>query len=128
MGAQMRGAARHACLDQIPGAFLGGDRQVGQDPFVSLDAAHPGRSRHMGHPRQPHQGFVEVHVTIDEARQYQVAADIEDRHAVRERRRRLLADGCDTPAGDPDIGEATVGEAAAGQESVERHRSFLAEL
>src|SRR5712691_2112382 len=67
MGAQIRGAARHARLDQIAGAFLGGDRQVWQDPFVRLNAAHPGRSRHMRHPRQPHQGVVEVHVTIDEA-------------------------------------------------------------
>jgi hypothetical protein len=30
MGAQMRGAARHARLDQITGAFLGGDRQQGR--------------------------------------------------------------------------------------------------
>jgi hypothetical protein len=36
----------------------------------------------MRHPRQPHQRLVEVHMTIDEARQHQIAADIEDRHAV----------------------------------------------
>jgi hypothetical protein len=30
----------------------------------------------MRHPRQPHQRLVEVHVTIDEARQYKIAADI----------------------------------------------------
>jgi hypothetical protein len=36
MGAQMRGAARHAGLDQITGAFLGGDRQVRQDRLVCL--------------------------------------------------------------------------------------------
>ncbi len=33
MGAQMRGAARHARLDQIAGALLGRDRQVRQDPL-----------------------------------------------------------------------------------------------
>ncbi len=114
MGAQMRCAARHARLDQITGAFLGGDRQVWQDPFVRLDAAHPGRSRRMRHPRQPHHGLVEVHVTIDEARQHQIAADIELRHPVRQRRRRAFADGRDTPAGEPDIDEPTVGKAAMG--------------
>ena len=128
MGAQMRGAMRHARLDQITGAFLGGDRQVWQDPLVRLDAAHPGRSRPMRRPRQPHQGLVEVHVTIDEARQYQIAADIEDRHAVRQRRRRVLADRRDTPARDPDIDEPPVGEAAMGQECIEIHDSFLAEV
>jgi hypothetical protein len=92
MGAQMRGAARHACLDQIAGALLGGDRQVRQNRLVRLYAAHPGRSRHMRHPRQAHQGLVEVHVTIDEAGQHQIAADIEDRHAVRQRWRRVLAE------------------------------------
>jgi hypothetical protein len=128
MGAQMRGAARDACLDQIAGALLGGDRQVRQDRLVGLDAAHPGRSRHMRHPGQPHQGLVEVQVTIDEAGQYQIPADIEDRHAVRQRWRRVLADGRDTPAGDPDVDEPPVGEAAMGQECIERHGSFLAEV
>jgi len=127
MGAQMRGAVRHARLDQIAGAFLGGDRQVWQDRLVRLDAANPCRSRHMRRPRQPHQGLVEMHVTIDEAGQYQVAADIEDRYAVRQRWRRVLADRRDTPADDPDIDEAPVGEAAMGQECVEVHDMFLAE-
>ena len=45
MGAQMRGAACQACLDQIAGALLGGDRQVRQEPFVRLEPAHPHRSR-----------------------------------------------------------------------------------
>jgi len=68
-----------------------------------------------------------VHVTIDEARQHQVAADIEDRHAVRQRRRGVLADRRDPPAGDPDIDEAPIGEAAMGQECVEVDASFLAQ-
>jgi hypothetical protein len=105
----MRGAARHARLDQITGAFLGGDRQMRQDGFIRLDAGHLRRSRHMRHPRQR---LVEMHVTIDETRQHQIAAGIEDRHAVRQRRRGVLADGSDTPAGDPDIDEAPVGETA----------------
>jgi hypothetical protein len=82
----------------------------------------------MRHPRQPHKRLVEVHVTIDKARQYQVAADIEDRYAVRQRWCRVLADGRDTPAGDPDIDQPPVGEAAMSQECVERQASFLAKL
>jgi hypothetical protein len=81
----------------------------------------------MRHPRQPHQGLVEVHVTIDEPRQHQIAADIEGRHAVRQGWRCVLADGRDAPAGDPDIDEAPVGEAAMGEECVGRHGPFLTE-
>jgi hypothetical protein len=69
-----------------------------------------------------------VHVAIDKAGQYQIAADIEDRHAVRQGWRRVLAEGCDTPASDPDIDEASVGEPAMGQEHVEVHVWFLAEV
>jgi hypothetical protein len=68
----------------------------------------------MRHPRQPHQGLVEVHVTIDKAGQYQVAANIQDRHTVRQRSRGVLAEGCDTPASDPDIYQAPIGEPAMG--------------
>jgi hypothetical protein len=69
-----------------------------------------------------------VHVTIDEARQYQIAADIVDRYAVRQRRRRVLANGCDTSVSDPDIDETPVGEAAVDQECVDCYGSFLAEV
>src|SRR5262252_6130619 len=52
--------------------------------------------------------------------------DIEHWHAVRQRRRRALADGCDPPAGDPDIDEAPVGQAAMGRSaSRPMTRSFL---
>jgi hypothetical protein len=66
MRAQMRGAARHARLDQIARAFLSGSRQVWQNRLVCLSTAHAGRSRCMRHPRQPHQGLAGMHVTVDE--------------------------------------------------------------
>jgi hypothetical protein len=75
----------------------------------------------MGHPRQPHQGLIEVHVTVDEAGQHQVAADIEDRQPVREGWLGVLTQRGDTPTGDPDIDEVPVGEAAVGQKGVEVH-------
>jgi hypothetical protein len=55
-----------------------------------------------------------VHVTIDKAGQYQVAANIQDRHAVRQRSRGVVAEGCDTPTSDPDIYQAPIGEPAMG--------------
>ena len=67
-----------------------------------------------------------MHVTIDEAGQHQVAADIEDRHAVREGRFGILTKAGDMPTGDPDIDEMPVGEAAVGQKGVEVHAIFLA--
>jgi hypothetical protein len=45
--------------------------------------------------------LVEVHVTIDETRQQQIVADIEDLHAVRQGRRGILANGCDSPPAIP---------------------------
>jgi hypothetical protein len=69
-----------------------------------------------------------MHVTIDEARQHQIAADIEDWYAVRQGWRSVLADRCDMPAGDADIDKAPVGEVAMGQECVERHDWFLAQV
>ena len=57
--------------------------RYGGDRLVRGDAAHPGGSRRMRHLQQPQQGFVEVHVTIDEARQHQIADNTEDRLAVR---------------------------------------------
>jgi hypothetical protein len=53
-------------------------------------------------------------VTIDKAGQYQVATNIQDRHTVRQRSRGVVAEGCDTPASDPDIYQAPIGEPAMG--------------
>ena len=99
-----------------------------QDRLIRLDAAYSGRSRRMRHPRQSHQGLVEMHMPIDEARQHQIAVDIEDRHAVRQRRCGALADRRDPPAGDPDLDQPPVGEPATGEECIERHDWFLAEV
>ena len=60
-------------------------------------------------------------MTIDEAGQHQVAADIEDRQPVREGWLGVLTERGDTPTGDPDIDEMPVGKAAVGQNSVEVH-------
>jgi hypothetical protein len=115
-----------ACLDQIAGAFLGGDRQVA-GPFCPSRCGSSGSVPPYAASTAAHQGLVEMHVTIDEAGQHQIAADIEDRHAVRRGWPGVLADGCDPPAGDADIDKAPIGEAAMGQECIERHDAFLAE-
>jgi hypothetical protein len=69
-----------------------------------------------------------MHVTINEAGHHQVAADIEDRHAVREGRFGILTKAGDTPTGNPDIDEMPVGQAAVGQNDVEIHATFLGRL
>jgi len=124
MGAQVRGAMRHAFADQIAGAILGGDRQIRQDLLVGIDAAHPCRPRRLPHPGQAHQRLVEMHVAINETRQHQIASDIEGRDAVRQRRGDI-AERNDTPTGDPDIGEATIGQPAMAQECVERRHGAV---
>jgi len=125
MGAQMAGAVRDAFADQIAGAFFGRQRQVRQDRLVGLDAAHARRARCMPHPWQARQRLVEMHVAIDQPRQYEIAADVECRSAVRRSRRRTFADNRDLPVGDTDIDNATIGEAAIGQECVEHHGLIL---
>jgi hypothetical protein len=100
MGAQMRGAARMHASVRLPAHSSVVTGRRGRTPFVPLDATHPGQSRHMRHPRQPHQGLVEVHVTI-------------------ERWRGILADCGYTSAINPDIDETPVSEPAMGKEGVE---------
>lgn len=66
-------------------------------------------------------------MTVDEAGQHQVAADIKDRHAVREGRLAVLNKPGDATTGDPDIDDVPIGEAAVSQKGVEIHSAFLAD-
>jgi hypothetical protein len=65
-------------------------------------------------------------VTIHEAGQHQVAADIEDRQPVREGWLGVLTKRGDTPTRNPDIDEMPIGEPAVDQKGVEVHSAFLA--
>src|SRR5258706_8035962 len=67
-----------------------------------------------------------MHVPVDKAGQYKVAADIERRDAVRQSRRGPVTQRGDAPVGKSDIDEAAIGKVAIGQKCVERHASSLA--
>ena len=84
MGAEVRRATCDAFADQIAGALFGRQRQMRQDRLVGLDAAHAGRARHVADPWEAGQRLVEMHMTVDQPRQNEVATHIECRRAVRQ--------------------------------------------
>ena len=84
-----------------------------QNGFIGFDAAHARRARRMAQPRQADQRLVEMHVAIDQPRQYQITADVQRRCAVRSGGC-AFADHRDLPAGDADVDKPTIGEAAMG--------------
>lgn len=121
MGAQMGRATCHAFADQIAGALFGRQFQIGQDFLVSFDAAHASWASRMSHPRHAGQRLVEMHVPIDQPRQYEIAADIKHRRVVRSHRD-ALADSGDPAPGEADIDEAAIGQTAIGQKGIDcRH-------
>src|ERR1051325_5612276 len=95
-----------------------------QDRLVGLDAAHTGRTRRMGHPRQTGQRLVEMHVAIDQPRQNEITADVQRRRAVR-----LcgctFSDKRDLPPGDADVDHPAIGKAAIRQECVDLGHASL---
>src|SRR6202043_729035 len=82
-------------------------------------------ARRMPHPWQARQRLVEMHVAIDQPRQYEIAADVECRSAVRRSRRRAFADNRNLPVGDADIDNTTIGEPALDQECAEHYGLLL---